>query len=69
MHGLGYILLSNGKKQSPAIRLEHEFDHCMDDLKNHKDHEDRKDILDNQFDNKEERQEVKQKQQRNYIKV
>lgn len=49
------ILLSNGKKQSPAIRLEHEFDHCMDDLKNHKDHEDRKDILDNQFDNKEER--------------
>ena len=32
------LLLTNGKKQSPAVRLEHEFDHAMDDLKNHKDH-------------------------------
>lgn len=52
------LLLTNGKKQSPAVRLEHEFDHGMDDLKNHKDHEDRKDIKDSQYDNKEERRVV-----------
>ncbi len=52
------LLLINGKKQSPAVRLEHEFDHGMDDLKNHKDHEDRKDIKDSQYDNKEERRVV-----------
>ena len=49
------LLLTNGKKQSPVVRLEHEFDHGMDDLKNHKNHEDRKAIHDDQYDNKEER--------------
>ena len=49
------LLLTNGEKQSPAVRLEHEFDHGMDDLKNHKKHVDRKDIHDDQYDNKEER--------------
>jgi len=49
------IILTNGKKQSPAVRLEHEFDHAMDDLKNHKAHEERKSIPDYQYGNKEER--------------
>ena len=49
------LLLSNGERQSPAIRLEHEFDHAMDDLENHKNHLDRKNISDVLYDNKEER--------------
>ena len=49
------LLLTNGEKQSPAVRLEHEFDHGIDDLKNHKNHKDRKDSPDKQYDNKEER--------------
>ena len=49
------IILSNGKRQSPAVRLEHEFDHAMDDIDNHKNHESRKERLDNQYDNGEER--------------
>ena len=49
------IILSNGKKQSPAVRLEHEFDHAMDDLDNHKNHEDRRDTPDDQYENEEER--------------
>ena len=49
------LLLTNGKKQSPAVRLEHEFDHAMDDWKNHKDHEDRKKVKDSQYENREER--------------
>ena len=49
------LLLTNGKRQSPAVRLEHEFDHGMDDLKNHKDHEDRKEVKDSQYENREER--------------
>ena len=49
------LLLTNGKKRSPAVRLEHEFDHAMDDLKNHKDHEDRKEVKDSQYENREER--------------
>ena len=53
------LLLTNGEKQSPAVRLEHEFDHGMDDLKNHKNHEDRKSIRDKQYDNKEERRVIK----------
>lgn len=42
-------LTSNGSK------LEHEFDHAMDDIDNHKNHESRKERLDNQYDNGEER--------------
>ena len=53
------LLLTNGAKQSPAVRLEHEFDHAVDDLYNHKIHEDRKELLDNQYDNKEERRVIK----------
>ena len=49
------IILSNRKSQSPAVRLEHEFDHAMDDIDNHKNHESRKERLDNQYDNGEER--------------
>lgn len=49
------IVLSNGQRQSPAVRLEHEFDHAMDDIVNHKNHENRKDIPANQYDNEEER--------------
>ncbi len=49
------IILSNGNKQSPAIRLEHEFDHALDDLANHKDHEKRKDTPAGLYDNEEER--------------
>ena len=49
------IILSNRKRQSPAVRLEHEFDHAMDDIDNHKNHESRKERLDNQYDNGEER--------------
>lgn len=42
-------LTSNGSK------LEHEFDHAMDDIDNHKNHESRKERLDNQYDNGEQR--------------
>ena len=49
------LLLPNGIKQSPAIRLEHEFDHALDDLKSHKEHVDRANTPDDQFENKEER--------------
>ena len=49
------IILSNRKRQSPAVRLEHEFDHAMDDIDNHKNHESRNVWLDNQYDNGEER--------------
>ena len=48
------LLLPNGIKQSPAIRLEHEFDHALDDLKSHKEHVDRANTPDDQFENKEE---------------
>ena len=48
-------ILSNGRRQSPAVRLEHEFDHAMDDLHDHKKHMDRRDTPDDQYDNEEER--------------
>ena len=49
------IILSNGKRQSPAVRLEHEFDHALDDIHDHKKHEDRRDTQNAQYDNEEER--------------
>ena len=42
-------LTSNGSK------LEHEFDHALDDLGNHKCHNDRSDTQNAQYDNEEER--------------
>ncbi len=48
-------IFSNGQRESPAVRLEHEFDHAMDDIRNHKKHKDRRDTPDNQYDNEEER--------------
>ena len=42
-------LTSNGSK------LEREFGHALDDIDNHKNHESRKERLDNQYDNGEER--------------
>ena len=38
------LLLSNGGRQSAATRLEHEFDHYVDDVKNHKAHSDRQNV-------------------------
>ena len=49
------IILSNGKRQSPAVRLEHEFDHALDDIHDHKKHKDRSDTQNAQYDNEEER--------------
>ncbi len=49
------LLLTNGQRQSPAVRLEHEFDHALDDIKNHKEHRDRRETPDRQYGNKEER--------------
>ena len=48
-------ILSNGRRQSPAVRLEHEFDHALDDIHDHKKHEDRRDTQNAQYDNEEER--------------
>ena len=45
----------DGRDVFPAIRLEHEFDHAMDDFENHKNHLDRKNISEVLYDNKEER--------------
>ena len=36
------IILSNGKRQSPAVRLEHEFDHAIDDWKSAKNHREKR---------------------------
>ncbi len=49
------IVLSNGKRQSPAVRLEHEFDHAMDDLDNPKNHRDRRDTPNALYNNEDER--------------
>lgn len=62
MHGLN--TLDYGARQYDPVlpvwdRVEHEFDHAVDDLNNHKIHEDRKELLDNQYDNKEERSVIK----------
>ena len=46
---------TEGGKQSAATILEHEMDHAVDDAQNHKNHVDRADIYDAQYDNKEER--------------
>ena len=49
------IILSNGKRQSPAVRLEHEFDHAIDDWKSAKNHREKRMTYDKQYGNKEER--------------
>lgn len=49
------IILSNGKRQSPAVRLEHEFDHAIDDWKSAKNHREKRMTYDEQYGNKEER--------------
>ena len=49
------LLLSNGDKQSAATILEHEFAHYVDDVLNHKNHKDREQTKDYQYDNKEEK--------------
>ncbi|MDO5760282.1 MAG: RHS repeat-associated core domain-containing protein, partial [Bacteroidota bacterium] len=46
---------SNGGKQSPATRLEHEFDHAIDHLTNPHNHRIRQEQNDEQYENKEER--------------
>lgn len=46
---LKFDLRSNGSK------LEREFDHALDDLDNHKSHNDRRDSFNDQYDNEEER--------------
>jgi len=52
------LLLTDGKRQSPATRLEHEFDHYVDDVNNHKVHKDRANIKNKQYDNEEEKRVV-----------
>ena len=49
------IILTNGRMQSPAVRLEHEFDHAMDAIRNCKNHNDRRKKADSQYENAEER--------------
>jgi len=49
------LKLSNGGKQSPATRLEHEFDHAVDDIKNHKNHADRRKVNSKNYYNAEEK--------------
>ena len=46
---------SKGGKQSPATRLEHEFDHGIDDIKDSGRHRHRKEKQDERYDNREER--------------
>ena len=48
------LLLSNGGRQSAATRLEHEFDHYVDDVKNHKAHSDRQNVYKTSYKNMEE---------------
>ncbi len=52
------LLLSNGDKQSAATILEHEFAHYVDDVLNHKNHKEREQTKDYQYDNKEEKRVV-----------
>ena len=46
---------TDGKYQSPATVLEHEFDHAVDNYRNHRNHLERSNEYDKQYDNKEER--------------
>uniref|UniRef100_A0AB33IXV5 RHS repeat-associated core domain-containing protein n=1 Tax=Prevotella sp. GTC17253 TaxID=3236793 RepID=A0AB33IXV5_9BACT len=50
---------SDGGKQSPAVRLEHEFDHALDDIKNHKEHREKREVRDSQYDNAEEKRVIR----------
>ena len=47
--------LKQGGKQSAATALEHEMDHAVDDANNHKQHVERRQMGDSNYDNKEER--------------
>ncbi len=49
------IKTTNGGQQSPATRLEHEFDHAIDNIKNSGEHRHRQDKTDTQYDNAEEK--------------
>ena len=49
------VITSDGGKQSPATALNHEFDHALDDIKDHKSHQERENTLDYKYDNAEER--------------
>lgn len=46
---------TEGGKQSPATRLEHEFDHAVDNIKNHKEHQLRRETYNKQYHNDEEK--------------
>ncbi|MBQ9093748.1 MAG: hypothetical protein IJY03_07130 [Prevotella sp.] len=46
---------TDGGKQSPATRLEHEFDHAVDQLDSPQNHRNRKDKYDEQYDSEEEK--------------
>ena len=46
---------SYGGKQSPATRMEHEFDHAIDNINNSHNHRIRREEADAQYDNKEEK--------------
>ncbi len=46
---------TDGGLQSAATRLEHEFDHAVDNARNHKSHRERSEIYDAQYENKEEK--------------
>ena len=46
---------TEGGKQSAATALEHEMDHAVDDANNHKQHVERRQMGDSNYDNKEER--------------
>ncbi len=49
------IKTTEGGAQSPATIIEHEMDHANDNVDNSKIHSERRDSVDSQFDNKEER--------------
>ena len=49
------LLTTEGGKQSAATAFEHEMDHAVDDANNHKQHVERRQQEDSQYDNKEER--------------
>ena len=49
------LKLTNGGYQSAATRLEHEFDHAVDDITNHKNHNDAQKYDGSRYDNPEEK--------------
>mgnify|MGYP004624285775 CR=1 FL=1 len=49
------MLTSSAGRQSPATIIEHEMSHAIDDQNNHKNHVDRRNTMDEKYENKEER--------------